>query len=93
MKAARRSALEVGPGMRAWARLRRNRAAMAGGWLLIGTSLLCFVLPMLLGLASAQSRSYIDRTTLLLMSSIVPISMKLLESFSPSLSTAISSLC
>ena len=45
---------EAGPARRAFARLRRNRAAMAGAWTLFGIVLLCFGLPAALGL-DAQS--------------------------------------
>jgi oligopeptide transport system permease protein len=50
MSAAVHLRLEAGPGRRAWHRLRRNRAAMAGAWVLIGTVVSCFVLPLLFGL-------------------------------------------
>ena len=41
---------DASPGRRAWARLRRNRAAMAGAWTLVGIFVLCFVVPAALGL-------------------------------------------
>jgi len=40
----------AGPWQRAWRRLRRNRAAVAGALLLLGIALACFVLPGLLAL-------------------------------------------
>lgn len=42
--------LDASPTRRAWGRLRRNRAAMGGALLLGVVTLLCFVLPPLLGL-------------------------------------------
>ena len=41
---------EASPGRRAWARLRRNRAAMGGAWTLVLIFVLCFVVPAVLGL-------------------------------------------
>jgi len=44
------SLLDASPGRRAWARLRRNRAAMGGAITLLFVAGVCFVLPLLLGL-------------------------------------------
>ena len=51
---AQRDAAERSPGAGPWRlagrRLRRNRAALAGAWLLLGIVVACFVLPLLLAL-------------------------------------------
>ena len=50
MRQAVRSVSELGPTRRALRRLRDDRAAMTGLWLLLGIGLLCFVVPAWLGL-------------------------------------------